>query len=110
MAMDDALTNLALTALHQREVGVFMREDGRVLLAYPLDQGVAVGLGTGPGYERRLRSILRKRAQNLQRFGKWLPVMFNDGSCFVMTRVADVRPLEAVCDSETLAAAEELIA
>jgi hypothetical protein len=107
--MEDAITELARACVRQQEAGMVGRSDGTVLLVYPLEQGVAIGIGTAPGFERKLRSVLRKRAENLPRYGKWMPALFNDGSCFVITRVPEVMAGRTVLEPEILAAAVELI-
>ena len=107
--MEDALTQLALACQVRQEAGLLAQGDGTVLLAYPLKQGTVVGIGTGPGSEHMIRSVLRKRSEDLRRLGRWLPVLFNDGSCFVMIRVDDIPADRPVVDSEMLAAARELI-
>lgn len=107
--MEDAITKLAHACLRQQEVGLLAREDGTVLMVYPLEQGAVIGVGTSPGFERKLRSVLRKRTENLQRYGTWIPALFNDGSCFVITRVSEVPADSAVLEPDILAAAVELI-
>lgn len=107
--MEDSLTELTHACMRQQEAGMLGRGDGTVLLAYPLEQGVAVGIGTGPGFERKLRSVLRKRTGNLPRYGKWMPALFNDGSCFVITRVPEVTTGRSILEPDILAAAVELI-
>lgn len=107
--MEKAITELAHACLQRREVGMLTRSDGTVLLVYPLEQGAAIGVGTSPGFERKLRSVLRKRTENLPRYGKWMPALFNDGSCFVITRVQEVPVESTVLDADVLAAAVELI-
>lgn len=107
--MEDAITQLARTCVQQQEVGTLTQSDGTVLLVYPLEQGAVLGIGTGPGFERKLRSVLRKRTENLPRYGKWMPALFNDGSCFVITRVSEIRTGNAVLEPDILAAAVELI-
>ncbi|MEN3292515.1 MAG: hypothetical protein V7642_1768 [Burkholderiales bacterium] len=107
--MEDTITQLAHACMQQQEVGMLTRSDGMVLLVYPLEEGAAIGIGTGPGFERKLRSVLRKRTENLPRYGKWMPALFNDGNCFVITRVAEVRTGSTVLESDILAAAVELI-
>lgn len=107
--MEDSLTELAHACMRQQEVGLLGRSDGTVLLVYPLEQGAAVGIGTGPGFERKLRSVLRKRTENLPRYGKWMPAFFNDGSCFVITRVPEITTERPVLEPDILAAAVELI-
>ena len=109
IAMEDSLTELAHACIRQKEAGMLGRSDGTVLLVYPLEQGIAVGIGTSPGSERKLRAILRKRAENLPRYGKWMPALFNDGSCFVITRVPEAATRRAVLEPDILAAAVELI-
>jgi hypothetical protein len=107
--MEDSLTELVHACIRQREAGVLGRSDGTVLLVSPLEQGVVVGIGTGPGLERKLRSVLRKRTENLPRYGKWMPALFNDGSCFVIMRVPEITAGRAVIEPDILAAAVELI-
>lgn len=107
--MENTITELAHACLQKQEVGLLARGDGVVLLVYPLERGAAIGIGTRPGFERKLRSILRKRIENLPRYGKWMPALFNDGSCFVITRVPDVPADRVVLESDILAAAVELI-
>lgn len=107
--MENAITELAHACLLKQEVGLLARNDGTVLLVYPLEQGAAIGIGTRPGFERKLRSVLRKRTENLPRYGKWMPALFNDGSCFVITRIPEISAEHAVLESDILAAAVELI-
>jgi hypothetical protein len=109
MAMEDAITKLAHECMQRQEVGTLTQSDGTVLLIYPLERGIAIGLGTMPGFEHRLRSILLKRSGNLPRYSIWMPALLNDGSCFVVMRVANVWDKDEIIDSDTLAAAVELI-
>ena len=107
--MEEAITQLVNASIEQQEVGTLTYNDGTVLLACPLERGVAIGVGTGPGFERKLRSILRKRTENLPRYGNWMPALFNDGSCFVIMRIPDIKTEGPVLESGILAAAVELI-
>lgn len=107
--MENTITELAHACLQKQEVGLLAGSNGVVLLVYPLDRGAAIGIGTPPGFERKLRSVLRKRTENLPRYGKWTPALFNDGSCFVITRVPEISAERTVLEPDTLAAAIELI-
>lgn len=107
--MDEMLTKLAEAARMQRQVAMVEQTDGTVLLAYPLEGAVAIGIGTGSGLERRMRGILRKRAERLPRYGRWLPALFNDGSCFLIMRVGDAYEGSTVIDMELANAALELL-
>lgn len=105
--MDEELMWLAEESRSRQEIGMVKRDDGTVLFVYPAGDGAAVGVGTEPGCERKLRALLRKRSENLPRYGAWLPALFGDGSCFVITRMRDA---QAGIDADSLAAARELIA
>lgn len=107
--MENAITELAHACQRQQEVGMLAWSDGTVLLVYPLELGAAIGIGTGPGFEHKLRSVLRKRTENLMRYGKWMPALFNDGSCFLITRVPEIPAERVVLEADILAAAMELI-
>lgn len=107
--MEDTITELTRACLQRQQVGLLDTTDGAVLLVYPLDQGAIIGIGTPPGFERKLRMVLGKRTSNLPRYGKWKPALFNDGSCFVITRVPEVLIGQPVIEPDLISAAMELI-
>jgi hypothetical protein len=84
---------------------------GMLLLVYPLERRMLVGVGLEG--ERALRidaaRLLHRRAGDMSRFGSWLPARLNDGSWYVFRRVPvhDLNaPLLAQSDLDT---AEELL-
>lgn len=81
--------------------------DGMQLLAYPTPDGALVALGFERAAAHRVRAetVLRKRAEQLPRFGAWLPAMLHDGSWYVVRRVPDGAALAV----EQLQVARELL-
>lgn len=110
--MEQLLSRLVSEARTSQNVVSSKLKDDLSLLAYPHEQTVLVALG----YQTRLRqpgqsaSLLRLRGSNLQRFGAWLPAMFNDGSWYVVRRVPVLMDDGPVLTEEELAIGLELLA
>ncbi|MFC5474020.1 hypothetical protein [Paraherbaspirillum soli] len=112
--MQKQLSNLILTARSERAVASQLAANGMTLLAYPLDDGVLVGIGYDgkSGHVVDAELVLRRRGQQMARYGSWLPSMFVDGSYFLVSRLDASDPAQNALDSATLdlAAAQELLA
>lgn len=89
-------------------------ENGMKLLAYPADTGVVLGIGYDADLSHRVQveNVLRLRAANSSRYGRWLPVLFMDGSCYVVTRIASGTEEgdQAILSNLDLKIAQELMA
>lgn len=107
--MDDMLTPLAWAARQRGEVGTLQREDGIMLVAYPLKDGMVLGMGMEPGSSALLRMMLRKRADDTARYGRWLPALYNDGGCYVLIRIDRLPDSGPVLDAALLQAGAELL-
>lgn len=103
------LTQLTRDARMQRAVAGSKLDNGIQLFAYPLEQGVLIAIGIGAG---RLEgeSFLQKRAQDMARFGAWLPAQFNDGSWYVLRRFVDMDDDACLLSEDEFLTAAELLA
>jgi hypothetical protein len=107
--MKEILQTLIHEAILQKVVATQRLEDGLILLAYPLSDGVIVALGALAERIPSPREVLRKRSEDLERYGHWLPAMFNDGSLYVLRRLRSDDDQASVLDDAALAIAEELL-
>jgi len=112
--MQKQLINLILTARREGAVASQVVDSGMTLLAYPLDDGVLVGIGYdgSSGHVVDAELVLRRRGQQMARYGSWLPSMFVDGSYFLLSRLNASDPAQNAREAATLdlAAARELLA
>lgn len=92
--MENLVNDLARTAMSQKVAAVQELTNGMQLVAYPLESGVLVCLGYGGGAAHAVASaeLLRRRSENLPRYGAWQPAMFSDGSLHVVRRIDDADP------------------
>ncbi|MDR9838882.1 hypothetical protein [Herbaspirillum huttiense] len=107
--MKEILTTMIHDASLQKVVATRRREDGLVLFVYPLAEGVIVGMGGTREGAASARQILSRRAEDLERYGAWLPAMFTDGSLYVLQRLSSVHEQVPPLDDAALAIAEELL-
>lgn len=107
--MEELLARLANEARMQQAVAMATLGNGMHLFAYPLDEGMLVALGVGPEAMLENEAVLRKRADDMIRFGAWLPAMFNDGSMYVLRRMVEHGDDMSSLTAEELSAAEELL-
>jgi hypothetical protein len=111
--MDQQLLQIIAIARQDGVVVSLNIADGMVLLAYPIEQAMLVGLGYNPDQAHVVdaESVLKKRRENSERFGAWLPAVFGDGSWFVVQRIVYPRHSEnlRVISSDELIAAQELL-
>lgn len=109
--MRELLMELAKRAHAENSVAVAELADGVALLAYPMDDGMLVGVGMEGEHAQRVgpTRLLHKRAGDMARFGGWLPAQLKDGAWYVLKRLPsyhqDARPL----DEDDVAAAVELL-
>ena len=113
--MEELLKQLTKAACLEQAVASTTMDNGMHMLAFPFEQGVLVALGYGPELTSpaQQEALLRRRAENLARFGAWLPALFNDGSWYVVRRVLQISPDTddmAVLSGSELAVAEDLLA
>jgi hypothetical protein len=112
--MEQLLMELARTAHNQRAVATRKLTNGLELMVYPADEGMIVGFGAGRELAQQIpmADLLRRRSQDLRRFGAWLPAVFTDGSLYIVKRVPDANPdADApMLSSEDLSTALELLA
>ncbi|MEN3291022.1 MAG: hypothetical protein V7642_275 [Burkholderiales bacterium] len=109
--MKEMLEQLVGAVLQRQEVGAFTRSDNLQILAYPWGRGVIIGMGLPPdrAHHSQIRAVLRKRAENLQRFGSWLPTLLSDGRWGVLAKVPEISEGAAIIPDDLLMAAEELL-
>lgn len=109
--MKNALSNVIGTAQRERSVASLHIESGMVLLAYPMENDLIIGLGfeRDRAHEVRTDTVLSRRAQNISRYGAWLPAMFKDGSWFLLRRIADPAPDHGALTPDDLCIAQELL-
>lgn len=111
--MEELVMELARTAFNERAVASRTLDNGMDLLVYPLDDGMIVGFGLPADMAEELEheELLRRRSDDLARFGPWQPVLLRDGSCYVMRRLPGADPYSSipVLSSDELFAAEELL-
>lgn len=105
--MHEILAKLVSSARDQQAVATATRPDGMEFLACPLDEAMLVGVGysSNAAHWLRTRTVLRKRASDLARFGSWLPALLSDGSFKLTMRI----PGDGEVTKEMLMAAEELL-
>lgn len=112
--MEELLMQLAKIARSERSVATDQLGNGMVMLVYPEDDAVIVGIGYEGELAQKLQpdDLLRRRSENLELFGAWLPAMFKDGSIYVVRRVADLDfdSGNPILLEDELAAAEALLA
>lgn len=101
--MKKPLLEMMTTACSQ-ETAVTRRLEGKLeLVVYPMQKkpGLVVGLGYGREDAHRVNmpDILRRRTQDVARFGPWLPAVFDDGSCFLVMRAEHGEPDEGLAES-----------
>lgn len=112
--MEQLVLNIVRKARAERVVVSQALENGMKLLAYPADMGVLLGIGYDADLSHRVQpeSVLRIRSTNPSRYGRWLPTVFVDSSCYVVTRIfsrsAETDP--AILSNIDLKIAQELLA
>ncbi|HEY8608135.1 MAG TPA: hypothetical protein VIM12_13555 [Noviherbaspirillum sp.] len=109
--MADVLGGLVAAAVRENQAGVLLREDGMHVLAYPHDGFIVLGVGMDAEAACRLpyRALLQRRRQDLQRYGRWIPCIFNDGKFFLVARFPRVELETGPVEMHLLSAAEELM-
>lgn len=105
--MEEILMQLAAAAQNEKAVASQPLTNGMELLVYPLDDGLLVALGfTGEfAQEVRMEQVVRKRSEDLRRYGAWQPAVLSDGSCYVARRLP-----HASAGSHPILSADELMA
>jgi hypothetical protein len=110
--MEEILTQVARMAQKEQAVASQPLTNGMELLVYPLQNGMVVALGfTGElAQEVRTEQVVRKRSEDMRRYGAWQPAVFADGSIYVARRLAYVN-IDAgpILSADELMAAEELL-
>lgn len=110
--MDEMLKELVETARREDAVASKALGNDLTLLVYPASEGMLVALGYSGehAYRAPASEVVRKRSENLRRYGNWLPAMFADGGIYVAAR-ADFSGTGAALTiaAADLAAAEELL-
>ncbi|MGH8807031.1 MAG: hypothetical protein ACREX0_04030 [Noviherbaspirillum sp.] len=87
--------------------------NGMQLLVYPMDEGLMVGFGyeSYAAHKARPEQMVRKRSEDMRRFGAWHPAMLADGGLYVVRRLRQLgtdRGTSPLSEDELLAA-EELL-
>jgi hypothetical protein len=82
-------------------------DGGRELLVYPLPAGSLLGVGVLPEQAHHVdpAAVLHRRGCDMDRYGAWLPALFDDGSLYVLYRCAEAEAVPA----GTLLAGQELL-
>jgi hypothetical protein len=111
--MEELLIELARAAQREQAVASHTLENGMEMLVYPLSEGVLVGLGFSGelAQEVRMENALRKRSEDMPRYGAWQAALFSNGSCYVARRLKKVNldSGEPILSADELTAGEELI-
>ena len=107
--MEELLNVLASEARMQQAVAMNTLENGMHVFVYPLDSGMLVALGASPDTGLQAAAVLKKRADDLPRFGAWLPAMFNDGSLYLLRRMTEHGDDMSSLSAEQWDAAGELL-
>jgi hypothetical protein len=110
--MEEILSHVARTAQAEKAVASQPLTNGMELLVYPFEGGMLVALGfTGElARDVRMEQVVRKRSDDMRRYGAWQPAVFADGSCYVARRLGYVN-LDAgpILSADELMCAEELL-
>lgn len=113
--MEEMLIRLAGMALRDQAVASQRTPDGEHLLVYPLEKKgeiiVAFGFENDLSHKVNSEGVLRRRSENMENFGRWLPTLFADGSWYLLQRVTNVDPDSTlpILTSDELKAAQELL-
>lgn len=111
--MEEILMQLAQTAQTEQAVASQSLTNGMELLVYPLPDGMLVGLGYAAdlAHEVQMEQVVRKRSEDMPRYGVWQPAIFADGSCYVARRISHVNvdSGQPILSADELVAAEELL-
>lgn len=111
--MEEILVQLVKTAQAEQAVASQQLTNDMKLLVYPLEQGIVIALGYEGEFAHRMpaQELVRKRTGNLERFGSWMPAMFNDGGIYVVRRIRhlDTNLADSILSEDELLAAEELL-
>lgn len=109
--LQELMAQLVKRADLEQSVAVASMEDGLHLLAYPLDNGMLVGLGLEGERAQRVDAalLLQRRAGDMARFGAWLPAQLKDGAWYVVKRLPPFDLDNLALDENDLEAAGELL-
>lgn len=112
--MNQLALHIVDKARTERVVVTQTLENGMKLLAYPADTGVVLGVGYDADLSHRVQvdNVLRIRGGNPARYGRWLPTLFMDSSCYVVTRIVSnsAETDQAILSNLDLKIAQELMA
>lgn len=108
--LQELLVELVRRADSEKSVAVVSLADGGQMLAYPMDEGMLVGVGLEGEHAARVDPgrVLRRRAGDMSRFGGWLPAQLKDGAWYVLKRLPHYQS-GVVLDERDLEAAAELL-
>ncbi|RJF97072.1 hypothetical protein D3870_21150 [Noviherbaspirillum cavernae] len=109
----EILANLCMIARIEQAVAKQQLDEGMQMLVYPMQRGMLVGLGFEGNEAHRVHAqeVVRKRSENIEQLGAWLPAMFSDEGMYIVRRfdhmpdVGESLPLS----EEELMAAKELL-
>jgi hypothetical protein len=84
------VTSLVRSGLNSGAVTRSVLTSGLALFVYPERQFLIIGVGLRRDalMPDTIELVLKRRAELPQRFGRWLPSRFVDGSFFVLQRIA----------------------
>ena len=107
------LMELAGYAVREGVVAGQTLDSGLHLLVYPAGSEILVALGYKADSVRRevLSWVLRRRAGNVARFGKWMPALMADGAFYVVRRIQSIEQRDGLplLSEDEMNDAEELI-
>jgi len=105
------LVQLAKAAQLHQSVANDTIDNGMHVFIYPTSEGnlICVGYPAHSGRSVRLVDVMRRRDQNLQRFGCWLPTLHNDGTLYLAKRFGVFSEDRPPMTEEELYGAEELL-
>lgn len=109
--MRELLMELVKRAHAENSVAVATLADGITMLAYPMDDGMLVGVGMEGEHAHGVDAtrMLHKRAGDMARFGGWLPAQLKDGAWYVVKRLPRYHEEARALEEDDVAAAVELL-
>lgn len=100
--MQEVLVQLIAAARLHDSVASNTLDGGLQIVAYPEDGLllIAMGYAEGAPTQRPLDAVLRKRSSDMERYGEWLPTIFDDRNWYVVRRLADQETEVSLTDDD----------